>query len=109
MPRAVYSSRFIQQHGLTSSASFAVPAGFIAVVRDLDAFIGSPVGTNDLFMHGALGQAIFWDSAEIGTSKYMSWRGRQVLEPGELLAVEVSVGAFDAFDVTVSGYLLALS
>lgn len=108
MAQAVYSSRFIQQHGLTTSASFAVPSGFVAVVRDLDAFIGTPTGVNDLFMHGALGQAIFWDSAQIGISKYMSWRGRQVFEPGELISVEVNVGALDAFDVTVSGYLLTL-
>lgn len=109
MPRPVYSSRFIQQKGLTSSASFAVPAGYIAVLRDLDSFIGTPAGLNSIFLHGALGQAIWWSEATIGQSQYASWRGRQVFEPGELIVVEVDVGALDAYDVTVSGYLLTLT
>ena len=108
MARPVYSSRFIQAKGLTSSIQFMVPSGFIAVVRDLDSFIGSPVGNNDIFLHGALGQAIWWSSATIGESQYASWRGRQVYEPGEIVEVEVNVGSFDAYDVTVSGYLLTL-
>lgn len=108
MARPVYSTRFIQAHGLTSTASYTVPAGFIAVVRDVDTWISTPIGLNALFLHGALGQAIWQTSATIGESQYGSWRGRQVFEPGELVEVEADVGALDAYDVTVSGYLLTL-
>lgn len=106
MARSVYSTRFIQQHGLSGTASYVVPAGFTAVVRDVDSFIGAPVGLNALFLHGAIGQAIWWTQATIGESQYASWRGRQVYLEGETIEVEADVGTFDAYDVTVSGYLL---
>jgi hypothetical protein len=108
MARPVYSTRFIQQHGLSGSASFAVPSGYVAVVRDVDTFIGTPVGANTLYFHGALGQAIWFTEGTIGQSQYASWRGRQVFEPGETFDVQADVGVLDAYDVTVSGYLLAL-
>lgn len=108
MATPVYSTRFIQQHGLSGHASFMVPSGFVAVVRDVDSYIGTPAGFNSLYFHGAIGQTIWWTEATIGQSQYASWRGRQVFEPGELIDVEADVGGLDAYDVTVSGYLLSL-
>jgi hypothetical protein len=102
----VYSVRFIQVHGLTSTSAYVVPAGRTAVVRDLDSFIGTPAGLNALFLHGALGQAIWWTEASVGQTQYASWRGRQVYLEGESIEVEADVGIADAYDVTVSGYLL---
>lgn len=109
MPAPVYSSRFIQQVGLDSSASFAVPSGFIAVVRDLDAYCNATIGFANLFMEGAIGQTIAWHSWEVTTQDQFQWRGRQVLEPGETLTVVADTGVGVGIDVTVSGYLLTLS
>jgi len=86
-----------------------VPTGFIAVVRDLDAFIGTPIATPNIYLHGALGQTIYWATATIGQSQINQWRGRQVYEPGELVVVHAEVGPLDAWDVTVSGYLLTIT
>jgi hypothetical protein len=107
MATPVYSTRFLEAHGLTGTLSYTVPSGFTAIVRDVDSFIGTPVGVNALFLHGALGQAIWWTQATIGQSQYASWRGRQVFQEGESIEVEADVGTFDAYDVTVSGYLLS--
>lgn len=102
----IYSVRFIAVKGLTGTSSYTVPAGMVAIVRDVDTFIGTPTGVNALFLHGEHGQAMWWTSATIGQSQYASWRGRQVVEAGLTFDVQASVGALDAYDVTVSGYLL---
>lgn len=109
MARDVYSFRFIQAHGLTGTVAYTVPDDYIAVVRDVDSYIGSPLGLNNLYLHGALGQTIWWTTATIGESMYASFRGRQVYEPGEEIELEADVGLTDAYDVTVSGYLLTLT
>lgn len=109
MARPVYSSRFIQQRGLSSSTSFAVPSGFIAVVRDLDAYCDATLGFADLFLEGATGQAIAWHHWDATTQDQFQWRGRQVYEPGELIVVTASTGIGVGVDVTVCGYLLTLS
>lgn len=104
---SVYSVRFLQEHGLTSTATYTVPDGFVAILRDLDSYIGTPAGTNGLYLEGDAGQAIWWSEATIGQSQYASWRGRQVLNAGETFSVRADVGSLDAYDVTVSGYLLS--
>lgn len=109
MAQPVYSTRFIHSHGLTGTVQYMVPAGVVAVVRDVDAYIGTPAGLNNLYLHGALGQTIWWTSATIGESQYSSWRGRQVYQEGEIVEVEADVGLLDAYDVTVSGYLLTIA
>lgn len=85
-----------------------VPAGFIAVVRDLDAYCDATLGFATLFLHGAIGQAIAWHHWDVATTDQFQWRGRQVYEPGELIEVEADTGIGVGIDVTVSGYLLAL-
>jgi hypothetical protein len=80
--------------------------GFVAVVRDVDTYIGTPTGVADFFLHGAAGQTVWWSHADIGQSMYASFRGRQVYEAGEVIGIEASVGSLDAYDATVSGYLL---
>jgi hypothetical protein len=106
MAAPVYSTRFIQAHGLSGTAAYSVPNGYVAIVRDVDSFIGTPAGLNSLYLHGALGQAIWWTEATVGQSQYASWRGRQVYFEGEDIEVEADVGITDGYDVTVSGYLL---
>ena len=100
---SVYSTRFIEVSSLTPSAAYTVPAGFVAVVRDLDAVSQGSVAVAELVMVGAAGQAIYLAFAPISTSMWFGWRGRQVLLAGETLHVDVANGPWD---VSVSGYLL---
>lgn len=100
----IYSTRFLQELGLSGTATYTVPDGFVAVVRDLDAYQDVlPGGT--VFLEGALGQAIWSETNDAATGKtYQSWRGRQVFQPGETLTVSTD----SPWDVTVCGYLLSL-
>jgi hypothetical protein len=104
---AVYSQRFIAVKGLSSTSFNIVPDGYVVVVRDIDTYIGTPTGINGIYFQGHLGQTIWWSEATIGQSQYASWRGRQVFYAGETFAMYADVGALDAYDVTVSGYLLS--
>jgi hypothetical protein len=105
--RPVYSVRLIQWKGLTGTIQYTVPAGLTAVVRDLDSFIGQPTSIAALYFEGTAGQAIWFTNSLPGSSSsYASWRGRQVFAEGESFYLRADVGALDAYDVTVSGYLL---
>jgi hypothetical protein len=104
MARAVYSQRFIQEAGLNGSSSYVVPAGFKAVLRDLDVYNGAG-GTASVFLQGALGQAIWVHRWALGDgASPQDWHGRQVLETGESVTIRTDV----PMDVTLSGYLLSL-
>lgn len=103
---SIYSTRFIQASGLSSSTSYLVPTGFVAIVRDLDAYCDATLGFATLFLHGALGQAIAWHHWDATTEDQFAWRGRQVYYSGEDIEVAVATGIGVAIDVTVSGYLL---
>lgn len=109
MSQPVYSSRFIQQLGLDGSISFAIPSGFVGVLRDVDAYCNAELGFADLFIKGALNQTIAWHHWDATTIDQFQWRGRQVFEPGELITATADTGIGVAIDVTVSGYLLQLT
>jgi hypothetical protein len=102
----VYTTRFIQHKGLTTSDAYVVPAGMTAVVRDADAYINA-TGNSGLVIHGAVGQALIKFSTGINEEKYFHQTTRAVYLEGETIGVVADVGAFDAWDVTVTGYLLS--
>jgi hypothetical protein len=104
MARAVYSELLVAELGLTGTATFTVPAGFRCVLRDLDAYNGGTFTSDTIFLHGQLGQAIWYGQTSSSEGSYHSWRGRQVIDQGLTFAVAVS----GTWDVTVSGYLLTL-
>lgn len=104
MARAVYSTRFLEEVGLDGLASYTVPAGFTAVLRDLDAYNASGIAVGRIFLLGHLGQTIWFAVSAEEQDTYQSWRGRQVLLEGEKFTVNTEVH----WDVTVSGYLLTL-
>jgi hypothetical protein len=101
----IYTVTFIAGHGVTADVSYAVPAGFVAVVRCLDMYIDS-LAAGDMFLHGANGQAIFWQSWGINDQVAKQWTGRHAFPAGSRITVHPSLGPSDALDVTVSGYLL---
>ena len=101
---AVYSHRFLDEAGFTGSAAFLVPAGFVAVVRDLDCWVGAGAGGS--IEMGIGGSAVFfgYTFSVVTVQATATWRGRQVLNSGEQLLVATDAPA----DFAVSGYLLSL-
>lgn len=82
--------------------TYVVPAGFVAVVRDMDAFIGSIIGNVGMVAKGSAAQ-VFWQETLVAPGNtWVQWRGRQVLFAGESFSME----ADDVMDLTASGYLL---
>ena len=100
----VYSTRFLEEAGFTGSAAFLCPGSDVLVVRDIDVvcFAGSGVTIEA----GLGGGAVFW-SLTINptvTPVWGSWRGRQIINPGEQLVISTDAPA----DFMASGYLLSL-
>lgn len=100
----VYSTRFVAWAASMLPPAFEVPAGYVAIVRDIDVWSGG-------------GAMINWQVEVIEGAKFAAgqftiesiaqtaqWRGRQVLEPGEFLEFQ-SDGPTDGL---ISGYLLGL-
>lgn len=90
--------------GLNGTAVYTVPAGFVAVLRDLDAYFGGDIAPQNMFLHGPAGQAIWWNGWTVLIAGVAQWRGRQVIQGGE--SFDVTTDA--PMDVSVSGYLLTL-
>lgn len=104
MARPVYSERLAQVLGLSGLELVSIPAGFTAVLRDFDVYWGGGVIRRAVFLRGAGGQTIFYNSFGDTGGQYASWRGRQVIQAGETFSIFTE----DAMDVTLSGYLLTL-
>ena len=100
----VYSNRLIEEKGLSGPATFVVPAGYIAVIRDLDVYYGNQLFPAYARLIGAANQKLWSVSNSIGSESYAQWRGRQVFLAGETITVSVDEGG--EADVTLSGYLL---
>jgi hypothetical protein len=104
LAQPVYSTRFIARQGLNGTATYVVPAGFRAVVRDVDAYCDNSGAGGTLFLHGSAGQTIWHLSLAAFATTDGMWRGRQVVEQLESFDVTTDTRT----DVTVSGYLLSL-
>ena len=100
----VYSTRFIAVAGFTGSAAFAVPAGYVAVVRDIDVTVFTGAGAT--IEAGIGGSAVFWGYTfgVVPILAWQSWRGRIVLNAGEQLVLQSDASA----DMVASCYLLSL-
>lgn len=102
--RPVYSTRFLAWEADETPGDYIVPAGYLAIVRDLDVWSGGGAMINwQLSIAGlckfAAGQFTIESVAQTG-----QWRGRQVVLPGEALVF----GSDGSTDGICSGYLLLL-
>jgi hypothetical protein len=101
----VYSVRFRTLHGFAGTdTSSIVPAGFVWVLKVVDVYYsGVPQATVRVLDNsgGTIWSNIF--SATTG-AQYASYRGGQVLRPGEHLGFSTDY----AMDINASGYQLAL-
>lgn len=106
--QTVYSVRLY--HGLGVSpgtiVAYTVPAGYRAILRDIDCYSSAGVSNSEIYIEGDLGQTIFHAEVAATTQDSPQWRGRQVFEPGE--TISINVGGASAWDITMSGYLLTL-
>lgn len=106
----VYSQQIWAQAGLAGTVTVAPPAGYKYVVRDIDVFYVTGLAGADFHAEIEIpGVAFFptfafmsWSAADPSSVK--SWRGRQVVQPGQALIL-LTTGALD---VTCSGYALSL-
>lgn len=104
----VYSVRFYAAVGLApgSYTVYTVPPGYTAIVRDIDCYSSAGVSNAEIYFEGNLGQTFFHAEVVATTQDSPQWRGRQVFEAGD--TISVNVGGASNWDVTISGYLLAL-
>lgn len=99
----VYSDRFLEELGLNGTATYTVPAGLVAIVRDIDAYAAGPLSSNaHLRFTGYLGETLWFFVVSAQQQASGQWRGRQVFRSGEGFGIVTD----SAFDVRVSGYLL---
>lgn len=97
----VYSTRFILRASVVGPQSFAVPPGYLAVVRDVDVTTEPTGGCNVLLF---VGGALLW-IVELGLEPqftYQAWRGRAVANALDIIELDTT----DTASGHVSGYLL---
>jgi hypothetical protein len=102
--RPLYSTRFI---GGTvaegTDAAFTVPAGFVAVVRDVVVTnAASSPGQISWGISTTAGFIVAYNFTELGSGASAQWTGRQVANAGEDLFIFAGVEAI----IGMSGYLL---
>lgn len=106
MPLQVYSTLFIAAQGVDVNTGYVVPAGKLAVVRDVEAVaFGSPTDTAVSVFDAATNSTITYHLF-LNPFEEHHWEGRQVVEPGATITAQTA-GSQDV-SVRVSGYLLTL-
>lgn len=105
MHQPPYSTRFLLYSGSAAGtvASFTVPAGYVAVLRDIDLLATSAALTGAIVQAGTAYPGILWTGPTAATTS-RAWRGRQVFYAGEVIRCYVFDGSWD---VLASGYLLS--
>jgi hypothetical protein len=82
-----------------------VPAGFVAVVVDVTAFLDGDLGASaECYIEDPNSWLAFWASSTEGAQWYQ-WRGRIVCQEGETLACDCT--ATGSCSIVACGYLLS--
>lgn len=104
MASQVYSTRLLATHDqpAITPAVYTVPVGKLLIVRDIDVYFGSALGTREVYAFGSAGQVFWHESVGPTLNGSRQWTGRQVFYAGE----NFSLSATDVFDLAASGYLL---
>jgi hypothetical protein len=104
-----YSTRFFAEAiSAEVNPAYTVPSGFVAVLRDLELY--NETGDTDtlnceLTIPGPL-NVIMYSAAEVPTYQSVQWRGRVVLNAGDVLWF---YAGHYPWQVVASGYLLSSS
>ena len=108
MARAVYSTQLLQLDGDPQpSGSFTVPAGLVAVVRDIVIWCGAAASGEYSEVWGPSGSSILVSTYPATGYVLEHWTGRQVFTEGQ--SIGVASNASGPGSVLVSGYLLSAS
>lgn len=97
-----YSTRALAWAATTSPPSYVVPAGYLFVVRDVDVSSGGGSVINWVWGIAGICKLGGGQFTITAVNQFQTWRGRQVVQPGEAVYF-TSDGATDG---AVSGYLL---
>jgi hypothetical protein len=102
-----YSTQFAAINAAEGTTlAYTVPASYIAVIREIDVY-GNVSGDVEFAVEaevpGPLTVAIYYDGA-LAPGSFVQWKGRAVLNAGDLLNVVTSAGTPW---VLISGYLLS--
>jgi hypothetical protein len=103
---AVYSTRFVDGNTGAGDLVYPVPAGFRAVVVDINVYNNSAI-VAELFAQVQLTGQTFarFDVTGPSDSGSKQWQGRAVFDYGDALVFHASAGTWD---VLACGYLLTL-
>lgn len=101
---SVYSTRFIGFAADETPPVFTVPAGYVAVVRDIDVVSGGGAMINWQCSIVEGGKFAVGQFTVESLAQHQEWRGRVVLLAGEHLAF----AADGPVDGAVCGYLLGI-
>jgi hypothetical protein len=108
MAGTVYSTQFYQGTPVAGLSNiYTVPAGYRAILRDLDGVLGFVDGNLALFNLGVNFNGIYAQAIVGNQNLNLRWRGRQVLDPGDSITVTY-VATSATLQIVVSGYLLTL-
>lgn len=98
----VYSHRFLAWAASELPPVYTVPAGFVVIIRDLDVYSGGGAMINWEFGINGVCKLSAGQFTVESVAQVASWRGRQVVNPGE----EVFFQSDGPTDGAVSGYVL---
>lgn len=101
---SIYSQQFISAQGLTGTASFTVDAGLVAVVHDIQVFMGSQPEEAGGSLRGTSGQRVFSFSTEPLTGAQFIQSLKAVYEGPTTIDVVMDNGNAD---VSVAGWLFS--
>ena len=83
-----------------------MPAGFVAVLRDVWVYLGNSAFLTSWYLQSGTGAKMWAAEAPPLSPQFWFWQGRQVYEAGETIEL-VNNGSSDV-DASASGYLLTL-
>jgi hypothetical protein len=103
----VYSAPFITYTDANGDRDFTVPEGFVAVIRDVEAYCGLGALSMNVEVNTAEGELaiVIASILDIGVNSSSSWHGRVVVPAGCDIHLNVSSVDLES-TVYVGGYLL---
>lgn len=104
----VYSKRLLASDNVLGAITATVPTGVVWIVRDMDALIDGTLGGAALYVawdNGVIAPT-FWYIQNSGGPELFEWRGRLVLEEGDVIVATQSGTGLT--QLTISGYELTL-
>jgi hypothetical protein len=101
---AAYSKRLLMASAASGVFSGGPPAGYIWVVKAIDAVADNPIAAPSIIVAAVSPGATWWvGQSSTANDHYESYRGMVVINAGEQLLINAAAGKWE---FQVSGYLL---